>query len=640
MSGIICPHCGQVHREGAKFCATTGKLIPEVGVSSAGVQSAGGASPAASGQAQPGASSSPRVLPASQPPAASSPMQAGLTGRLPPNSFLRSRYLILRKVGHGGMAAVYQAADTSQPGTQWAIKEMSDAGVSASDREYAVQSFMQEGNLLRALNHPNLPRVTDVFTEAGKHYLVMEFVAGQTLQSMLDERTQPFSQTEVLNWALQLCDVFVYLHSQNPKIIFRDLKPSNIMLTPQGQIKLIDFGIVRFFKPGKTRDTMALGTPGYAAQEAIAGQTDERSDLYSLCVTLHQLLTLNDPAKTMFRHPPARQLNPMVSEGFSRILERGIQNQRELRWGSMAEMRSELARLAGQLGIPYAARASMAFVAPVQPGGMNRAVSASAQPPVGQASPPAGQMRTQVSPVAPAQPGVAYPQQHSYTPGAANPPGVPYQPAYQAGPGGTVRASLSTSRPTTRLIVAAAQFSGRQLAAFAIGAVVFLVLAAVLLAPVMQRTGFDWNNVPIIAIFGALGYTAYPKRGSAFVSHAVLSAILTATVWLRLGSSQGYTWLSLGLATLLSGAFVEIWAMFLPKIKGDRGDEAWLREAVWMVVMAVIATMLFFGLVTGWITGWKPAQLLISAVLGLIGWFLGDMLKQYLLYRKTGLRKL
>ena len=200
MSGIICPHCGQVHREGAKFCVTTGKLIPAVssppaaspppdaGVSTSGVQPAGGASPAASGPAQPRVFSPQRFPAASSPPAVSPPpsppLQAGLTGRLPPNSFLRSRYLILRKVGHGGMAAVYQAADTSQPGTQWAIKEMSDAGVGASDRDFAVQSFMQEGNLLRALNHPNLPRVTDVFTEAGKHYLVMEFVAGQTLQSM------------------------------------------------------------------------------------------------------------------------------------------------------------------------------------------------------------------------------------------------------------------------------------------------------------------------------------------------------------------------------------------------------------------------------------------------------------------------
>lgn len=624
MSGVICPHCGKVHREGAKFCATTGKMIPT------GIQPPGGVVPTPSGP-QPQRPASPTVAdiyPAH--------LQAGLTGRLPPNSFLRNRYLILRKIGQGGMAAVYQATDTIQPGSQWAIKEMSDAALSASDRDYAVQTFLQEGNLLRTLNHPNLPRVIDVFSESGKHYLVMEFVPGQTLQNMIEDRTQPFSQTEVLTWALQLCDVLSYLHNQNPKIIFRDLKPSNIMLTPQGQIKLIDFGIVRFFKPGKTRDTMALGTPGYAAQEAIAGQTDERSDLYSLCVTLHQLLTLNDPAQTMFHHPPARQLNPLISEELNSILECGLKNQRELRWSSAEEMHTVLTQLVQQHGIPYGGKVSAAFVTPNQAVGANMAASSWEQKPDWQTSPPARQqMPTVVDPQsgAPYPPGAQYPPPPSYQPPSQ------YPPAYPSGAGAGIKPSLGTSRPTTRLIIAAAQFSGRQLAAMAIGTVFFLVLAVVLLAEPMAEMNYDWNNIPIIAIFGALGYTAYPKRGTAFVSHALLSAILTATVWLRLGD-QGYTWLNLGLATLLSGVFVELWVLLLPKVKGDRGDEGWRIEAVWMAGMALIAALLFMGLATGWITGWKPVQLVLSALLGLGGWFLGDMLKQYLLYRKTGLRKL
>jgi serine/threonine protein kinase len=629
MSGVICPHCGQVHREGARFCATTGKLIPVTGPS--GPQAAQHPAPAPpgpaprSGPAQVGAPSG-TVSPVGD-------LQAGLTGRLPPNSFLRERYLILRKIGQGGMAAVYQATDTARPGSQWAIKEMSDAALSASDRGYAVQSFLQEGNLLRQLNHPNLPGVIDVFSEGGKYYLVMEYVPGQTLQSMLEERTQPFTQAEVLLWALQLCDVLSYLHNQNPKIIFRDLKPSNIMLTPQGQIKLIDFGIVRFFKPGKTRDTMALGTPGYAAQEAIVGQTDERSDLYSLCVTLHQLLTLNDPARTMFHHPPVCQLNPAVSSELSRILERGLQNQREFRWASAAEMRAELARLGPRLGLP--SMPGTAVFAPVQPGNLNRAASAAAQMPLNQ---PAAQAQRYP------QPGGMYPSGYPpVTPpavagtmrsGAASPP-----PGVQ-GVGSTQRASLSTSRPTTRLLMVATQLTGRQLALLVAGFVVAIVLATLLLAEPLDQMGIDWNNVPVIAIFGALGYAAYPRRGTAFISQALLSTILVTTLWLRLGDQQGYSWGALALGALFSGAFAEIWVMFLPKLKGDRGDEAWSREAAWLAAMAVISAAIFMGLVTAGESGLKPMQWLVSAVLGVIGWFVGDMIKQYLLYRKTGLRKL
>jgi serine/threonine-protein kinase len=330
MSTIICPHCGGSHRSSARFCPATGKPIQrEV---------------------------APLDLQEETP---------GLTGRLPANSILNNRYLILRKVGHGGMAAVYQAADTRQPGTLWAIKEMSDAALSSvQERDYAMRAFQQEANLLRSLAHPNLPRVIDAFTEGGKHYLVMEFVSGESLQVMLEKRARPFSEAEVLPWALQLCDVLAYLHNQDPIIIFRDIKPSNIMLTPQGQIKLIDFGIARFFKPGKTKDTLALGTPGFAAPEAVTGQTDERSDIYSLCATLHNLLTGHDPVKTMFNIPPARQLNPAISVAMERILMRGLQNHRDLRWRSAADLRTECACLEGMAAASRERFSAQDMVAP------------------------------------------------------------------------------------------------------------------------------------------------------------------------------------------------------------------------------------------------------------------------------------
>jgi hypothetical protein len=187
--------------------------------------------------------------------------------------------------------------------------------------------------------------------------------------------------------------------------------------------------------------------------------------------------------------------------------------------------------------------------------------------------------------------------------------------------------------------MAAAQLSGQQLALLGALIIVLIIGAAWLLAPVLDELPVrDWNQVPIIAIFGALGYAAYPRRGIAFLSHVVFSTTLVATVWARLGA-QGFAWINLILAALLSGAFMEVWVAILPRLKGSRGDEAWLLEAGWLAAMAVIGTMLFFGLVSNWTTGLHPMQWFLSAVFGVIGWFLGDLLQQLILYRRTGLRR-
>ena len=213
-------------------------------------------------------------------------------------------------------------------GTYWAVKEMSDAAiVDPIEKARAVAGFQQEAQLLAQLAHPNIPKVTDYFTENNKHYIVMEFVPGETLEDRLVRLQAPCSEQEVRQWSAQLCDVLAYLHSQNPAIIFRDLKPGNIMLTPQGQIKLIDFGIARLFKPGKSSDTQVVGTPGFASPEQYGrGQTDGRSDVYSLGVVLHHLLTLHDPTTTPFALPPARQLRPTVSPQMEQILVRATQS--------------------------------------------------------------------------------------------------------------------------------------------------------------------------------------------------------------------------------------------------------------------------------------------------------------------------
>jgi serine/threonine-protein kinase len=230
------------------------------------------------------------------------------TGALSPNFELQGRYIILDKLGQGGMGAVYQATDKRIGGKVWAIKEMSDAAIAAPyEKARAIAAFEQEAQLLARLDHTNIPKVTDFFTENQKHYIVMEFVPGETLEERVERQVVPCHEQEVREWAGQLCDVLSYLHSLTPPIIFRDLKPANIMLTPHGELKLIDFGIARLFRPGKVKDTQVIGTPGYAPPEQHGhGQTDARSDVYSLGVVLHHLVTLHDPAATPFTRASTR----------------------------------------------------------------------------------------------------------------------------------------------------------------------------------------------------------------------------------------------------------------------------------------------------------------------------------------------
>src|SRR5215471_7025960 len=165
------------------------------------------------------------------------------------------------------MAAVYQARDTKR-GSMCAIKEMSLSTVAPGEQPLAVQNFLAEARILSRLSHANLPAFTDFFTEDARRYLVMEFIDGSTLEDLLEQHGRPFSERRVLSWARQLCDVLEYLHGQQPPVIFRDMKPGNIMLSRTGRIKLIDFGIARLFRPvGTSQDTQLLGTPGFSPPE-------------------------------------------------------------------------------------------------------------------------------------------------------------------------------------------------------------------------------------------------------------------------------------------------------------------------------------------------------------------------------------
>lgn len=260
---------------------------------------------------------------------------------------LQQRYRILQRIGGGGMGTVYLAEDERLEGRRCAIKEMSPAVLASEDREWSIEAFRQEAQLLAQLRHPGLTAVTDFFPDSGNWYLVMDYVAGETLEERLSKQPgRRFTVDEALRVTQQLLDVLIYLHSQPSQVIFRDLKPSNVMCTPDGTIKLIDFGIARFFKPGKAQDTALLGTPGYAAPEQFGrmGQTDTRTDIYGLGVLLHQMVTGFDPSAVAspFPVPDPRIAMPSTPLRIAQVIQRATQLRPELRYTSVAEMQSEL----------------------------------------------------------------------------------------------------------------------------------------------------------------------------------------------------------------------------------------------------------------------------------------------------------
>ncbi|HTI13860.1 MAG TPA: tetratricopeptide repeat protein [Dictyobacter sp.] len=250
-----------------------------------------------------------------------------VTGALPEQTLLSSRYQLETRLGQGGMGAVYKAIDTRFNNRPIAVKEMSRVGLSPTQIQEAEDAFERESHLLAELLHPNLPRIYDHFTDGERSYLVMDFIEGQTMEEYVEKNGGgPLALEQVLDWGLQLCDVLSYLHNHQPPIIFRDLKPSNVMISDNGHLYLIDFGIARVFKPGQSHDTVALGSPGYAAPEQYGkAQSTPRSDIYSLGALLHFLLTGVDPSEQPFFFRPARELNATVPLDLESLLQRMLQ---------------------------------------------------------------------------------------------------------------------------------------------------------------------------------------------------------------------------------------------------------------------------------------------------------------------------
>jgi serine/threonine protein kinase len=272
------------------------------------------------------------------------------TGLLVPKHLLRQRYLIVRRIVHGGMGAVYEAQDTQLGNRLVAIKEMSQSGLNPDEMLEASSAFKREAHMLASLQHPNLPSIYDHFSETGRCYLVMSFIEGETLEEYLSQAKElKLSIQETLDIGIQLCKVLDHLHTRQPPIIFRDLKPANVMRTHNGHLYLIDFGIARHFKPGQVKDTVALGSPGYAAPEQYGKtQTSAHSDIYSLGAMLHQLLSGDDPSEHPFTFDPLPGNGQPAIITLETLIRQMVTIDVNERPSSMAFIRQELQLMAAQ----------------------------------------------------------------------------------------------------------------------------------------------------------------------------------------------------------------------------------------------------------------------------------------------------
>jgi serine/threonine protein kinase len=264
-----------------------------------------------------------------------------MNGSLPTNLLLDNRYLILAKIGEGGYGTVYKARDMRKHGRIVSIKEINMSALSVQEKIEVTDTFNREIMLLSELRHKSLPRVHDQFTDPEHWYIVMDYIEGETLEHVLARSPGgrlPVQQ--VIRIGIALCDVLSYLHDQDPAIIFRDVKPSNIMLTPWGEIYLIDFGIARRYRPGKLRDTEPLGSPGYAAPEQYGRtQTTPRTDIYGLGATLQTLLTGREPLEIRTQGLPSNVYIPWSLQALLTQMMDPIADQRPT---SMAEVKEAL----------------------------------------------------------------------------------------------------------------------------------------------------------------------------------------------------------------------------------------------------------------------------------------------------------
>ena len=251
---------------------------------------------------------------------------------LMPDNVLSGKYRILGMLGRGGISRVYLAEDIGT-GRRYAVKEIPDR-------------YASEIEMLSKLRHSGLPQIYDAVWQQEILWLVIEYIPGSSLRSLLDEYgAQPLESS--LDWMIQLCEVLTYLHTRTPPIIYRDVKPGNIILKPDGRIMLIDFGAAREYKPGGDEDTELLGTRGYAAPEQYGGfgQTDARTDIYGVGATLYHIISGHNPAKPPYKRLPVTELNPCIPYSLERLIDRCTRSDAEERYKSCGVLLGELRKI-------------------------------------------------------------------------------------------------------------------------------------------------------------------------------------------------------------------------------------------------------------------------------------------------------
>jgi Flp pilus assembly protein TadD len=286
---------------------------------------------------------------------------------LPVGTILARRYRVVERLGEGGMGSVYRVEDVSRPGVVWAAKELlDDAAATAEDIAWAQKRFTDEIALMGKLSHARIPKFVESFSEGGRRYFIMELIPGENLEERLARTHGPLPERDVLGWLIGVCEVLEYLHSRNPQIIVRDLKPGNIMVTPEGEVRLIDFGIARTYKPGQRSNTENLGTMTYASPEHLGQtQTDTRSDIYSLGATMFHLLTNKEPTPLETPAPGLiRSYTASVSKATEEIVRRAMRQNPLERFQNAHEMREALQQALNALN-PAATQAQPRPPAPV-----------------------------------------------------------------------------------------------------------------------------------------------------------------------------------------------------------------------------------------------------------------------------------
>ena len=318
---VFCTHCGTANRVQSTFCYACGQPLQNIELAS----------------------------PSRATGASGSDGYRSRSGQLAPRYLLKERYRIISRLGNGGFGAVYKAEDMQSGNRLVAVKEMNRGGLTPLEITSAADAFKREALLLAQLKHPSLPGIYDHFSEAGRWYLVMDYIEGETLEARFD-RLGRMRVEEVLQVGMQLCEVLGYLHNCQPPVIFRDLKPANIIVSPQGRIYLIDFGLARLFDPAQSKNSSPFGSPGYAAPEQYdSPQTTVRADVYSLGATLHQLLTGAYPPLRPFEFTPIRfpPMSPLA--GFGDLIMRMLEMNPDRRPENMLAVARELHRIANRV---------------------------------------------------------------------------------------------------------------------------------------------------------------------------------------------------------------------------------------------------------------------------------------------------